>query len=635
MNAYRMPPCFLMAAPPFQRMLSRQALALITSVAWALADCRDSGPTGPSTGWVWIATTTTGGNLDPDGYAVTVDRGTAQAIADNATLTIAQISAGNHQLTLTGVASNCAVGGLNPRTVTVAAGDTTATDFAVRCGQSGPMLPQTVYIWTLGSSSQNVMMASLAGIVNRNTHGELLLSPLVNRSLPNPVFWLDQLVAAHPEVGSQSESDPSFFIARYRSMLVGYVLYDRAVNAHSINMATSIAGVTDAIAVDPATLSYATAAGLSLIADTRTMTYSQVYAQYGSQFNRTMLFHHGTTFDETLRDYAVMNKGFVFYTDPTALNPYAASQDHQGRIYGWGTSEYDLFAQASQNNQQVVAGDYTWSGSTTAKWIVPLASQPNHAIANVVTEPSKHYVAFVMSDGDNVSSLTGAFATDPKWFGSAYRGNFDMTWDLTSTLAEVNPVAFNYYYQHASNGTHKDNFVSAGGSGTIFPSQYPDNAGLVASISQSMELADQKVVSILDGSYDTGTLYPILDDPQVMGMMFKTYDGAYKGRDGALDWHNGKPILSVKYSLWDGVQSARDIADALNASTHRDAAHDSESYSIVNVHPWSTLGPTGTGAGDPMSNLNQLVNWLDPTGVKVVTLEELMVHLRKNFGTPP
>ncbi len=564
MNAYRMPPCFLMAAPPFQRMLSRQALALITSVAWALADCRDSGPTGPSTGWVWIATTTTGGNLDPDGYAVTVDRGTAQAIADNATLTIAQISAGNHQLTLTGVASNCAVGGLNPRTVTVAAGDTTATDFAVRCGQSGPMLPQTVYIWTLGSSSQNVMMASLAGIVNRNTHGELLLSPLVNRSLPNPVFWLDQLVAAHPEVGSQSESDPSFFIARYRSMLVGYVLYDRAVNAHSINMATSIAGVTDAIVVDPATLSYATAAGLSLIADTRTMTYSQVYAQYGSQFNRAMLFHHGTTFDETLRDYAVMNKGFVIYTNPTALNPYAASQD-----------------------------------------------------------------------GDNVSSLTGAFATDPKWFGSAYRGNFDMTWDLTSTLAEVNPVAFNYYYQHASNGTHKDNFVSAGGSGTIFPSQYPDNAGLVASISQSMKLADQKVVSILDGSYDTGTLYPILDDPQIMGMMFKTYDGAYKGRDGALDWHNGKPILSVKYSLWDGVQSARDIADALNASTHRDAAHDSESYSIVNVHPWSTLGPTGTGAGDPMSNLNQLVNWLDPTGVKVVTLEELMVHLRKNFGTPP
>jgi hypothetical protein len=35
-----------------------------------------------------------------------------------------------------------------------------------------------------------------------------------------------------------------------------------------------------------------------------------------------------------------------------------------------------------------------------------------------------------------------------------------------------------------------------------------------------------------------------------------------------------------------------------------------------------------------MSNLNQLVQWLDPTKVEVVTLEELMVHLRNNFGAP-
>ena len=550
-------------------------------------------------------------------------------------MTISQLSAGNHLITLSQVALNCAVGGLNPRTLRVTADDTTVTDFAVRCGDNGPVLPQAVYIWTGGTSSQNVMMASLAGIVNRNTHGELLLSPVGNHLLPNPVFWLDQLIAAHSEVQTHPEGDPSLVLARYRSLVSGYVLYDRAVNVHSINIATSIAGVTDAIIVDPATLSYATAAGLPLIADARSMTYSQVHAQYGSQFNRTMLFHHGTTFDETLMDYAIMNRGFVFYTDPTDLNPYAANQDHQGRLYGWGTSEYDLFAQASQNNQQVVAGDWTWSGSTTAKWNIPLAPQPYHAPTTLVTESGKHYVAFVMSDGDNVSSLTGAWATDPRWFGSPYRGTFDMTWDLTSTLAEVNTVAFNYYYQHASIGAHKDNFISAHGAGTLFPSQYPDNPGLVASISQSMKLADQRVISILDPTYDTNTLYPILADPQILGMMFKTYDAGYRGRDGALDWHNGKPILAVKYSLWDGIQSAREIADALNASPHRDGVHDPASYSIVNVHPWSTAGPTGTGSGNPMSNLYQLVTWLDSTKVRVVTLEELMVHLRMNFGTPP
>lgn len=609
-------------------------LTLLACLAWVLGGCSSVEPTPPSTGSVRITTSTTGVNLDPDGYAVALDRGTAQAIADSATLTISQISTGTHQLILTSLASNCAVGGPNPRTVTVTANDTTLSSFPIRCAQAGPTLPQTVYIWYEGASSpSNITMASLAGIVNRNTKGELLLSPIGN-SLPNPVFWLDQLITSHPEVRMSYESDPAVLIARYKSMLSGYVLYDRAVNEHSLNMATSIAGVADAIIVDPAMIAYALAAGLPRIADTRTMTYSQVYAQYSTQFNRSMLFHHGTTFDETLIDYAIMNRGFVFYTDPITLSLYAGNQDHQGRIYGWGSSEFDLFSQASQNNQQVVAGDWTWSGSTTAKWNVPLAPQPYHASANVVTKPGKHYVAFVMSDGDNVSSLTGAWATDPRWFGSPYRGNFDMTWDLTSTLAEVNPVAFNYYYQHASSGAHKDNFVSAHGAGTLFPSQYPDNPGLVASISQSMKLADQRVISILDPSYATNALYPILDDPQVVGMMYKTYDAGYRSRDGALDWHNGKPILSVKYSLWDGIQSAREIADALNASPHRDAIHDPASYSIVNVHPWSTLGPTGTGTGDPMSNLNQLAQWLDSTKVNVVTLEELIVTLRKNFGTP-
>ncbi len=413
-----------------------------------------------------------------------------------------------------------------------------------------------------------------------------------------------------------------------------YVLYDRTVNPDSVNIATSIAGVTGGLVVDPSTLSYATAAGLSQIADARSMTYSQAYSQYGSQFNRDMLFHQDTTKNEQLRDFAVLNRGFVYYTNPTSLDPYAANQNHQGRIFGWGPDESQLFSQASLSNQQIVASDWSWSTSTTSKWQMPLAEQQYHASPNVAAQPGKHYVAFVMSDGDNCQWLTSGFTSDPKWYGSPYRGNFDMTWDLSPTLAEMNPVAFDYIYQHASNGAHKDNFVTPSGAGITFPSQYSDISGLVHSISQSMQAADQKVISVLDPSYDPAKLHAILNDPQVLGMMFKTYANYYEGRNGALEFYNGKPILSVKYSLWDGADTARSIADALNASPHRDALNDPASFSVVNVHPWSTQGPNGSGTGDPMSNLNQLVQWLDPTKVEVVTLEELMVHLRNNFGTP-
>src|SRR5438309_5628097 len=108
-------------------------------------------------------------------------------------------------------------------------------------GVRAQQLPQTVYVWTMGNASQNVMMASLAGIVNRNTNtsGELLLSPN-NGTLPNPRFWLDRLKAAYPQVLSQFQSDPNFFINRYRTLLNGYVLYDRSTNADSVNIATSI-----------------------------------------------------------------------------------------------------------------------------------------------------------------------------------------------------------------------------------------------------------------------------------------------------------------------------------------------------------------------------------------------------------
>ena len=520
----------------------------------------------------------------------------------------------------------------NPYFDRIKAGLTSLLLLTLSAGAIGQQLPQTVYVWTMGTPSQNAMMASLAGVVNRNTQGELLLSPN-NGSLPNPKFWLDQLRTNYPQVGVQFQSSTTFFLNRYKAMLSGYILYDRALNADSINIATSIAGITNAIIVDPSTQLAATTAGLALVADARNLTYSQIFTQYNARFNKDLIFHQDTTKNDQLRDFAILHRGFMYYSDPTALEPYITGQNHHGRIFGWG-QEFDLFSQASQNYQQVVASDWSWSSSTTARWQIPLPKQRYHPPANLVTQSNKHYVAFVMSDGDNCQWLTGDFATNPKWFGSQYRGNFNMTWDLTSTLAEMNPVAFNYLYQRAANGTHKDCFVSSGGSGLTFPSQYPDKAGLAASIAQSLKLADQKVISILDPSYHADSLYTILAEPQVLGIMFKTYDSYYKGRNGTMEFHKGKPIVSVKYSLWDGADTAESIANALNESPYRDPFNIRSSYSIVNVHPWSTLGPTGSGSGNPMSNLNQLVQWLDTNAVAVVTLEELMAHLRNNFGAP-
>ncbi|MFL5561399.1 MAG: metallophosphoesterase, partial [Gemmatimonadaceae bacterium] len=84
-------------------------------------------------GSLTVSTTTTGADLDPDGYAVAVDGGAPQAITVNGTLTVAGLTAGAHTVTLSGLAANCTVSGANPQTVTVVAGSSVSVSLAVAC----------------------------------------------------------------------------------------------------------------------------------------------------------------------------------------------------------------------------------------------------------------------------------------------------------------------------------------------------------------------------------------------------------------------------------------------------------------------------------------------------------------------
>jgi Tol biopolymer transport system component len=83
-------------------------------------------------GSIQITTATTGSSLDPDGYTVSVDAGTPQAIGSNATLAIEGLAVGTHSLALSGIAGNCHLDGDNPRTVEVSQATTTVT-FDLTC----------------------------------------------------------------------------------------------------------------------------------------------------------------------------------------------------------------------------------------------------------------------------------------------------------------------------------------------------------------------------------------------------------------------------------------------------------------------------------------------------------------------
>src|SRR5213076_1040988 len=102
-----------------------------------------------TTGSLKVTTSTTGSNLDPDGYTVVVDGGQSKAIGINNTVTISGLSPGDHSVQLNGVAQNCTVTS-NPRTVSITAGSTTTTTFTVICAATTGTL--TVSNSTTGSN---------------------------------------------------------------------------------------------------------------------------------------------------------------------------------------------------------------------------------------------------------------------------------------------------------------------------------------------------------------------------------------------------------------------------------------------------------------------------------------------------
>lgn len=114
------------------------------SGALTAGDVAVNGGTAPSVGNLVVSTSTTGAPLDPDGYTVTVDGGNGRAIPINGSVTYSSIPTGGHNVALGGVAPNCAVSGGTSRSVTVTAGQTATTSFAITCSTAATALSFSV-----------------------------------------------------------------------------------------------------------------------------------------------------------------------------------------------------------------------------------------------------------------------------------------------------------------------------------------------------------------------------------------------------------------------------------------------------------------------------------------------------------
>lgn len=145
----------------------------------ALAACEDStGPTG--SGGLAVSVSTTGGDVDLDGYSIDVDGRVSVRVTIAGTQELT-LGAGSHRVELTDVAANCAVQGEAAREVTLVEGESVSVNFHVACRATGV----TVRTSTTGlDPDANGYQILLDGVQSRTMAATA--SVVVSRLAPGP-----------------------------------------------------------------------------------------------------------------------------------------------------------------------------------------------------------------------------------------------------------------------------------------------------------------------------------------------------------------------------------------------------------------------------------------------------------------
>ncbi len=134
----------------------------------------------PNEGTLEVTTTTGGGGIDPDGYMVEVAGTLSKTIGLNDLVTFSSVTLGEVTVELKDISGNCVVGD-NPRTVTVALGETTSTTFTLDCDPNVGMDVTTV---TNGISLPSAFTVMVEGEPNQSIgiNGAVLFPELADGS---------------------------------------------------------------------------------------------------------------------------------------------------------------------------------------------------------------------------------------------------------------------------------------------------------------------------------------------------------------------------------------------------------------------------------------------------------------------
>lgn len=490
------------------------------------------------------------------------------------------------------------------------------------------IIPKKLYVISENdmTKAEQTMITTLQGIVSSKSNEQIYI---LSDSEPDYKLWLEDLKKNY-NVKYKLIKDPWKLLKIFKSYVDGYILYT-TFNPPSINNACSLASLKNSLAIDEAIEEKVKEQGLTkLVKDCRdTDKYWAFNTLWNSGLNHSTVIEISPDKPLALRDYAITSKSLVFYEDN--VNDFSfresifKSMDDNGHCLGWGPDEHTNVTIASKHGIDVTAADWSYNLSVLSSYTSIPRKQKQES--NFKGEDGVHYVTFIMSDGDNQQWMLGSNYSSKNWFGSPYRGDFNLGWSINKSLYYLAPTVFHKYYESAGSSKYFDNFVtSPSGNGYMYPSKFSINKldSYTNTLSEYMKKVDQNYVLILDDEalYKTNIWDKYTCHDNIHGLLYLNY---YKNNsyEGKIVWSNNKPIVSCRDLLWWGLESETNIVDNINKRINLGYTDikNPNSYSFVYVHVWSNT----------MDNVNNVITKLNQNPkVRIVTPNTFMKLINEN-----
>ena len=490
------------------------------------------------------------------------------------------------------------------------------------------VIPKKLYVISENdmTKAEQTMITTLQGIVSSKSNEQIYI---LSDSEPDYKLWLEDLRKNY-NVKYKVIKNPWKLLKTFKSYVDGYILYT-TFNPPSINNACSLASLKNSLAIDEAIEEMVKEQGLTkLVKDCRnTDKYWAFNTLWDSGLNHSTVIEISPDKPMALRDYAITSKSLVFYEDNINDSSFRESifksMDDNSHCLGWGPDEHTNVTIASKYGIDVTAADWSYNLSVLSSY--PSTPQKQRQDANFKGEDGVHYVTFIMSDGDNQQWMLGSNYSAKNWFGSNYRGDFNLGWSINKSLYYLAPTVFHKYYDSANSSKYFDNFVtSPSGNGYMYPSKFPINKldSYTNILSEYMKNVDQNYVLILDDEalYKTNVWDKYTSHDNIHGLLYLNY---YKNNsyEGKIVWSNNKPIVSCRDLLWWGLESENNLIDNINKRINLGYTDikNPNSYSFVYVHVWSNT----------MDNVNDVINKLSQNPrVRIVTPNNFMKLINEN-----